>query len=174
MTEPSNASATGEPAVDLVLEATAARVRGDEERVGAAIHALSRLDESQFYGGLASFAHIATLATPKGWMPMLFVGNPPRPMNIDREPAAAFAIRFVLATLNGEEELRLGLWRGFLERTTSADMCDEEAAREVGIALGLLVDLAAEGTRRVQTKSAHKHHHPAARHGGRRAGRRPR
>lgn len=171
MTEPSPESAPAfEMAGPFIAEAVAGQIDRDARRVAMALHRLILLGEDSFYGSLASFAVLATAAVPRGtqpgatWGPALFVGNPPRRVSIDADPAAAFAFRFLAATLNGDEQFRLALWNAFLDRAVGRIESEPEETRaEVASAFVLMVQLAARGQRAIADREHRTHQHPNAR-----------
>jgi hypothetical protein len=161
---------TYEDAAPHILAAIEGYRAGDRLRVGTALRELIALGPKSMYGTLASFAHLAAYAVPRRavpggtWFPALYLGDPPRRANIDEHPAAAFALRFLAATLNDDQGLRWHLYQAFVDRNGDADANDEAAAQEGAAALVLMVQLAVRGIQAREARAAATHQHPHARH----------
>jgi hypothetical protein len=136
---------------DLALDAVDATAEGDQDRATAAIRGLGELSEPEVYAATAVFAHLALAAVQyeakpgATWTPIITAGEPPRPVPIDTDPAAAFVSRFLTATLNDDEELRFSIWQAFVTRIIDETRPEAETQHELNDAIALLVRLAAAG-----------------------------
>lgn len=153
----------------LIAQAVDAQRTGDNRSVISALQQLMRIGEASFYGSLAVLAEMATQGVPRGkepgvsWMPMLVVGNPPRQVNAESDPAGAFVMRFLAASLNGDQDLRLAIWHAFVDRIADGPDSDQQHALEGATALYLLVQLAARGLGKQEQRERRTHQHPHAR-----------
>lgn len=160
--------ATFEIAAPLIWDAVQAQRAHDQRRVASAIQQLMHIGEASFYGSLSVFAAMAVEGVPHGlvpgatWRPQLMIGNPPRPVDPDADPAAGFAMRLLAGTVNRDEDFKLAVWKAFVQHVAEGPGADEERARQAATAFVLLVQLAARGADRAEGREARKHQHPNA------------
>jgi hypothetical protein len=164
-TSPEAVAAAAIPLVKALILRT---LDGDRTAAARALHALWQLPEIGQYAAFTTLAESAVLGIPRGlqpgvtWVPRMRLGHPPRQINPDEHPAAAFVLRFIASVLNRDDALRMDLWAACIRRDPGVEVSAAEI-RDVAAAFVLMVELAAAGFRRETHRRRRTHQHPNAR-----------
>lgn len=167
---PETIAAAVQPIIQAVL---AAEVAGDRRAVCQALHDLYALSAGWAFAGTCMLGGLAALRVrPAGssepYVPLFVDGETGQEFNPDDPAGAAhgFVGRFVVASINGDHELRRDLWLALIEPASRPER-DEAAECIIHDACHLLVTAAVRGLAReaaaVRAREHRKHQHPAAR-----------